>query len=458
MRTPRLPLAARYGPRLPRPTARLRLTILYGTLFLVCAAALACTTYLLVANVAKPELPLLGHKSGVVPGTHIRRAQSSNEAATFDLEELLVDSGIALGIVSVAAFALAWLAAGRILRPLATITATAQRVSAASLHERLRLPGPDDELKQLGDTLDGLFDRLEASFEAQRHFVANASHELRTPISRERAILQVALDDPDTPAGEWRRTSREVLASNAEQERLIEALLTLASSEGGLEHREPVDLSAVTEEVLLAPRPGTGRLGLHVEVIARPAFLHGNAVLTGRLVANLIDNAVRHNIPDGCVRITTGTSRGHAILSVSSTGPVIPPEPGRPAIPALPATAFPPRPQQPRPRPVHRPGHSHCAWRYHHRAGSAWRRPGRHGYVSCAVRPAHRHRQAAADPPEPYRTGRQRTRHTRCLKHPPPASLHGYPAWSAPDTSRGTGGTAAGEGVPAAATASAPVI
>ena len=326
MRTPRLPLAARYGPRLPRPTARLRLTILYGTLFLVCAAALACTTYLLVANVAKPELPLLGHKSGVVPGTHIRRAQSSNEAATFDLEELLVDSGIALGIVSVAAFALAWLAAGRILRPLATITATAQRVSAASLHERLRLPGPDDELKQLGDTLDGLFDRLEASFEAQRHFVANASHELRTPISRERAILQVALDDPDTPAGEWRRTSREVLASNAEQERLIEALLTLASSEGGLEHREPVDLSAVTEEVLLAPRPGTGRLGLHVEVITRPAFLHGDAVLTGRLVANLIDNAVRHNIPDGCVRITTGTSRGHAILSVSSTGPVIPPD------------------------------------------------------------------------------------------------------------------------------------
>ena len=195
MRTARLPLSARY--RLPRPTARLRLTALYGALFLVCAVAMAGTTYLLVASVAKVEpYTMIKYQSCLAQGTraissaqcgHIQQTQIAR--AAFDLRELLTQSGIAAGIVSVAALALGWLAAGRILRPLATITATARRISAASLHERLRLPGPGDELKELGDTLDGLFDRLEASFEAQRHFVANASHELRTPLSRERAML-----------------------------------------------------------------------------------------------------------------------------------------------------------------------------------------------------------------------------------------------------------------------------
>jgi signal transduction histidine kinase len=335
MRTTRLPLAARYGPRLPRLTARLRLTVLYGGLFLVCGAGLVCTTYLLVSRAQEPGLSM-GHAM-LIPGTRGASPEQSHQLqvavhhvvasqAASDLGQLLIQSWIALGIVSVAAFALGWLAAGRILRPLATMTATARRISATSLHERLGLPGPGDELKELGDTLDGLFDRLEASFEAQRHFVANASHELRTPISRERAMLQVALDDPCTTAEEWRWTSREVLASNTEQERLIEALLTLATSEGGVKHREPVDLSAITEETLLALRPETGRLGLHVEVITKPALLLGDAVLTERLVANLTDNAVRHNVPDGYLRITTGTSRDRAVLSVSSTGPVIPPD------------------------------------------------------------------------------------------------------------------------------------
>jgi signal transduction histidine kinase len=279
----------------------------------VCAVALLGTTYLLVARIAKPGLfegTVTTH--GMPAGTRdssperlhqiqdaMRQVQFTQ--ASFDLRELLIQSVIALGIISVAAFALGWLASGRILRPLATITATARRISATSLHQR-----------------------LEASFEAQRHFVANASHELRTPLTADRTLLQVTLDDPATP-GTWQAVGEELLASNTEQERLIEALLTLASSEGGLDHREPVDLSAVTDTVLLAPRPEIGRLGLHVEAITKPALLHGDTVLVERLVANLIDNAVCHNIPDGCVRITTGTSRGRAVLSVSSTGPVIPP-------------------------------------------------------------------------------------------------------------------------------------
>jgi signal transduction histidine kinase len=308
--------------RLPRLTARLRLTVLYGALFLVCGVALIGITYLLEARVLRPY-----NVSGTITrsGRQIGRAQP-NLGRGQVLSELLAESGIALGIVGTASFALGWLIAGRVLRPVATITATARRISATSLHERLDLPGPDDELKELGDTLDDLFARLEASFAAQRHFVANASHELRTPLTADRTLLQVALDDPAPASGMWRSACEELLASNTEQERLIEALLTLASSQGGIEHREPVDLAAVTGEVLLAPHPESHRLGLQVEAITKPAPLHGDPVLAERLVANLIDNAFRHNIRGGRVQVSTGTSRGRAVLSVASTGPVIRPD------------------------------------------------------------------------------------------------------------------------------------
>ena len=238
---------------------------------------------------------------------------------------LLIRSPIALAIVAVLAVVLGWFTAGRILRPISTITATARRISASNLHERLNLQGPDDELKDLGDTLDDLFARLEASFEAQRHFIANASHELRTPVTADRTLLQVALDDLATTTEMWRAAGQELLASNSEQERLIEALLTLATSEGGPDQREPIDLSAITDTILLTPRPETGRLGLHVQAATQPATLDGDPLLVQLLVANLIDNAVRHNVTGGKVEIATWTKRCCAVLSVTNTGPVIPP-------------------------------------------------------------------------------------------------------------------------------------
>jgi signal transduction histidine kinase len=179
--------------------------------------------------------------------------------------EILIICAIALPAIAVAAAAIGWLIAGRVLRPLRTITATARRISASSLHERLALPGPDDELKELADTLDDLFARLEASFDAQRRFAANASHELRTPLTRERTLLQVTLADPAATAGTWQAVSRELLASNAEQERLIEALLTLASGEADASQPEPLDLAAITSEALAAGRPAISRLGLQVQ-------------------------------------------------------------------------------------------------------------------------------------------------------------------------------------------------
>lgn len=332
MRVPRPRSSPPSRLRLPRRTARLRLTILYGGVCLVFGAILLTVTYLLTWNaltthvVPQPTASSSAHPAGL-PAQQENQGQLHNgaEQIAIDRQLLLIRSGIALAIVSVAAVGAGWLLAGRVLRPLSTITAAARRISASSLHERLDLQGPDDELKELGNTLDGLFARLEASFDAQRRFAANASHELRTPLTRERTLLQVTLADPASTTDMWQAVSRELLASNAEQERLIEALLTLASSEAGLSQREPLDLAAITSAALAVPRPGISRLGLNVRTDIQPAILEGDPLLIQQLAANLIDNAVRHNIPGGDVQVATRTRDGRAVLSVTNSGQVIPP-------------------------------------------------------------------------------------------------------------------------------------
>jgi signal transduction histidine kinase len=326
--------------RLPRHTARLRLTVLYGAAFVVCGAcgaALLAVAYLLYGHLT-PRLTtdVTTHRHGHT--THLTHTvpQATHQAVmtirvaglgqiTLDRQQLVIASVIALALFVVAAAVLGWFLAGRVLRPLSTITAAARRISASSLHERLDLHGPDDELKELGDTLDNLFARLEASFGAQRRFAASASHELRTPLTRERALLQVTLADPAATTGTWQAISRELLASNAEQERLIEALLTLASSDAGTGEREPADLAAITSAALAAARPAISRLGLNVHASIQPAIVEGDPLLVQQLAANLIDNAVRHNIPGGEIQVATRTSGGHAVLSVTNSGEVIPP-------------------------------------------------------------------------------------------------------------------------------------
>ena len=318
-------------PRLPRRTARLRLAVLCGGVFVL--GATSVPAILIVAQLTNlARRPRNGAFPGTRPnptGTAAHQLQAMKpqglQIPAFDLEQLLIWSGIALAIAIVAAIVPGWFVAGRVLRPLSTITTAARRISASSLHERLALPGPGDELKELGDTLDDLFARLEASFDAQRRFVANASHELRTPITRERALLQVTRANPARTLDTWQAVSAELLASNAEQERLIEALLTLASSEGAPGQREPVDLAPLASACLAAADPETGRLGLQVQAGIRPAGLDGDPVLIRQLVSNLIQNAVRHNVPGGHIQITTESSRGRAVVSVTNTGQVIPP-------------------------------------------------------------------------------------------------------------------------------------
>ncbi|HUC15284.1 MAG TPA: HAMP domain-containing protein, partial [Acidimicrobiales bacterium] len=239
-------------------------------------------------------------------------AQAAQRAV--DSHQLLVNSGVALAIVAILALLAGWLVAGRILRPIRTITRTARRISSTSLHERLALDGPEDELKQLGDTLDDLFARLEAAFEAQRRFVANASHELRTPLTRERTLVQVALGGPSTPEG-WISTAEELLASNREQETLLEALLTLATSEVGLDHRERTDLAKICQSVIARPSREAERLGLRIEAATCSAPLDGDPILIERLIANLVDNAIGHNVSGGHVQVSTAVKEGRAVLS-----------------------------------------------------------------------------------------------------------------------------------------------
>lgn len=327
-------------PQLPRRTVRLRLTLLYGGLFAVSGAALLVVTYFLVrhavaggpirASSFAPAPESVSPPSGAPSQEFLQIMDAQAEKALIEqknavLEQLLVQSAISLGIMAVVSAVLGWVVAGRVLRRLRTITAAARDISATNLHRRLALEGPADELKELGDTFDGLLSRLEASFEAQRRFVADASHELRTPLARQRTIGQVALADPHADAASLRHAHERILAAGAQQERLIEALLTLARGQVGIDVREPVDLARLAREVTSARQAEAGHREVTLRSAITPATARGHRQLAERLITNLVDNAVRHNETGGWVHVRTGTEDGHAVLVVANTGPVIAP-------------------------------------------------------------------------------------------------------------------------------------
>ncbi len=367
---------------MPRRTARLRLTALYGGLFLVSGVALVGITYALFERATEyrtPHLPKVPHAPAIqhlqlppplaqalprleqvqhqllhdqyqlnrpagqgpglqlpvlslakeqrqLHGTQRQLAQAVHQLAqavhqvaqtgsvqaaqrAADSHQLLVNSGIALAFVAVLALLAGWLIAGRMLRPIRTITRTARRISSTSLHERLALDGPQDELKELGDTLDDLFGRLDAAFEAQRQFVANASHELRAPLTRQRALIQVALADPHANFTSLRAAHERVLASEQHLEQMIDALLTLTRGQGGLQRREQLDLAAIAAQALLARESDAADRDLDVRSTLDTAPATGDPRLIERLIANLLDNAIRHNAPRGHVEINDGHPR-----------------------------------------------------------------------------------------------------------------------------------------------------
>jgi len=365
--------------RVPGRTIRLRLALLYGGLFFLCGAALLGIIFIAVARTHgaySPSVSIERSQSSAAPSERSRSPAAPSGAVPpgvvgpgeprvhrtlqalpagvalrvfnpgqhgADVHVLAVVSLIALVVMAAVSLGLGWWMAGRVLRPLSTITHAAREISATDLHRRLALDGPDDEFKELGDTFDGLLARLEASFQSERQFVANASHELRTPLARLKTLIQVALADPHASVASLRAAHERALASEQQLEELIEALLSLASSGQDLDRRQPVELAVVTDRVLARRRAEIERRGLRlVAVKLDPAELEGSPRLIERLVANLIDNAIRHNTTAGSIEIATATSTGavgagtgrsapgvpsrEATLSVANSGPPISPQ------------------------------------------------------------------------------------------------------------------------------------
>jgi signal transduction histidine kinase len=357
--------------RHPQTTVRWRLTLMYGALFLVSGAALLAVTYVLVSRGAVTQTSLEGpgfaralaavspqnatsgrtrhfqitptanvdlRRNQLSVPLRIRKALGSKagqrvvaglttEQRLADLNTLELWSAIALGIMAIISGALGWVVAGRVLRPLRTITATTQQISEANLHERLALPGPRDELRTLADTIDGLLERLQGAFDAQRRFVANASHELRTPLTAAQALLEMVMSDPTADADTFRVVCAQVLEESAQQEELIDALLALARGQRGIDRREPVALAEVTADVVRRRELDAQANGLTLDLSLEQATAAGDRRLLERLVANLLDNAIRHNVHGGSVSLRVATEAdGRAMLSIANTGPTVPPD------------------------------------------------------------------------------------------------------------------------------------
>ena len=242
------------------------------------------------------------------------------------LARLLDYSLAALAAIVLASAWLGWIVAGRALRPVHAITAAARRASEENLGERIALAGPDDELKELADTFDAMLGRLDAAFASQRRFVANASHELRTPLTVMRTAIDVTLAKPGRTPAQLEAMAVEVRHAVDRAEALIEALLTLARSDRGTGPRERLDVAVLAEDALDAAAPAIRAHPVTVQAALEPAPAIGDPVLVERLVTNLIDNAVRHNVPDGWVQVATGTREGMAFIDVANGGPLIPAE------------------------------------------------------------------------------------------------------------------------------------
>ncbi|WP_031075933.1 sensor histidine kinase [Streptomyces sp. NRRL S-118] len=341
---PQAPPKPTWDPREPvrpwlRPTIRIRLTLLYGGMFLIAGILLLSIIYLLAAQALHigSELPfrmvegtlssdICNFPPGPPSAEEANRAMNAcvNQQRQHALDDLLRRSLFALLGLSIIAFAFGYAMAGRVLSPLGKITRTARNVAGTDLSRRIELDGPDDELKELADTFDDMLDRLERAFTAQRRFVANASHELRTPLAINRTLLEVQLSDPDAPV-ELHQLGRTLLATNERSEQLVEGLLLLARSDNQIVERKAVDLSEVASRAIEQVRVEAEAKGVEIRGERAPAVVQGNGVLLERIALNLVQNAVRYNVPeDGWVEVTTEAQHGQAVLVVSNTGPVVP--------------------------------------------------------------------------------------------------------------------------------------
>ena len=347
---PQAPPKPTWDPRRPeppfpwlRPTIRIRLTLLYGGMFLIAGILLLSIIYLLAAQALntgnEPLFKIAGGTEIKVTSDNCPAVNTGNLTLTefnsaisacidhqrqVALDNLLSRSLLALLGLAVIAFAFGYAMAGRVLSPLGRITRTARAVAGSDLSRRIEMDGPDDELKELADTFDEMLERLQRAFTAQQRFVGNASHELRTPLAINRTLLEVHLSDPQAPV-ELQQLGRTLLATNERSEQLVEGLLLLARSDNQIVERKPVDLAEVASQAIDQVHAEAEAKGVAIRGACRPAVVQGNGVLLERIALNLVQNAVRYNVPDGgWVEVSTEVQHGQAVLVVSNTGPVVP--------------------------------------------------------------------------------------------------------------------------------------
>jgi len=306
----------------PHPTIRLKMTLLYAGVFFVAGLLLLVASYIFVKQTLTDQ-----HNLRDLPGASWSlRVEYQHEVAADALSNLRRLYAVALGAMTGLSVLLGWAMAGRVLRPLQRITATAKRVSQDNLDERIALEGPRDELKELADTFDGMLERLSGAFASQRRFVANASHELRTPLTVIRTELDVTLADPHATNADLRAMGETVRDATLATERLIQALLTLARSEGGVIRRDAVDLADCARTAVRQAGAEASARGLDMQATLDPAPVRGDRRLLERLVANLVENAVRHNVDGGTVEVRTASAAGRSTVEVRNDGPAVPPD------------------------------------------------------------------------------------------------------------------------------------
>jgi signal transduction histidine kinase len=326
-----------------RPTIRIRLTLLYGGMFLIAGILLLSIIYLLAAQalnsgneplfkivggteikVASDRCPAVNSASPTLAEFNAAISKCIDDQRHVALDNLLSRSLLALLGLAVIAFAFGYAMAGRVLSPLGRITRTARAVAGSDLSRRIELDGPDDELKELADTFDDMLERLQRAFTAQQRFVGNASHELRTPLAINRTLLEVHLSDPNAPM-ELQQLGKTLLATNERSEQLVEGLLLLARSDNQIVERGPVDLAEVASQAIDQVNGEAESKGVVIRGEQKPAVVQGNGVLLERIALNLVQNAVRYNVAEGgWVEVTTEVEHGQAVLVVSNTGPVVP--------------------------------------------------------------------------------------------------------------------------------------
>jgi signal transduction histidine kinase len=321
---------------LPQRTVRLRLTALYGVLFLVSGAVLLVisggvlvgrsSTQAAGAKFQPPQQSALARAQAQIHQLQLQLANQRALAPGGLSHNLLIAGAIALGIMTVVAVLLGWVIAGRALRPLRVITAATRRISADSLHERLTMTGPRDELTELADTIDGLLARLEGAFAAQRRFVANASHELRTPLTTMRASVDVAVAKPGPVPPQTIALAGRLRGELDQIDRLLDGLLALARAQhGDLPGLTTVSLDSVAAASLAARADAVAARTLTVRhTVGRDgAWVDGSPALLHRMADNLIDNAIGHNTEGGWVSVTTAAGGPGARLVVETGGDVL---------------------------------------------------------------------------------------------------------------------------------------